>query len=426
MRNRVLRAFALTGAVALLAAGCRSEVKSSVGVDNETKTIKLGVLTPLSGPVAPAGQSATGGMQAYFEGVNAAGGIGRDLDPADRFKVELVLRDHQYTPDVSVQQYNAIKDQVLMFAQVVGTPNVVPLVPLASEDAILVSPASTSQLWLQQKYFVASGAPYASEYVNAAAYLESQGVTPKAGLIYQDDAYGAEATAALEFAAQKFGFEIVARAPFKVTDTDFSSQVSAMQQAGADHVFLAGLPNHTGPILGAAATLQYLPQFISPFPGYSGQLLGTPDEPSPLVPLLQEHFWLVTDRSCAATDTGPGCEGMVQMLADLAKYKPDLRLNQLFQFGYNQAQMVREILERAIADGDLTREGVVTALDGIDGLEQRGLGVTLNFGPECKDRIPQAAATIWQIDPAVPGTLKKLADMEDPAATEYDYCAPLS
>ncbi|MGH3100713.1 MAG: ABC transporter substrate-binding protein, partial [Thermoleophilia bacterium] len=81
------RLFWIVAVLALVLAGCggaadegesegeggAAEVKSGPGFDG--KTIKLGVLTPLSGPVAVIGQPLTAGNQVYFDYVNSKGGI---------------------------------------------------------------------------------------------------------------------------------------------------------------------------------------------------------------------------------------------------------------------------------------------------------------------------------------------------------------
>ena len=60
--------------------GGGADVKSGPGFDG--KTIKLGVLTPLSGPVAVIGQPLTAGNQVYFDYVNSKGGIAAASSPA--------------------------------------------------------------------------------------------------------------------------------------------------------------------------------------------------------------------------------------------------------------------------------------------------------------------------------------------------------
>src|SRR5919108_4969132 len=118
----------LVALLALLGAGCggaadegesegegtAAELKTVPGYDG--KTIKLGVLTPLSGPVAVIGLPLTAGNQVYFDYINKEkGGI------AGKYQVELEQADTQYKPDRTVQQYNRVKTDVVMFAQVLGT-----------------------------------------------------------------------------------------------------------------------------------------------------------------------------------------------------------------------------------------------------------------------------------------------------------------
>ena len=94
--------------------GGGGEVSEVPGFDG--KTIKLGVLTPLTGPVAVIGNPLTAGNEVFIEAVNAEGGI------AGKYPIELVQEDTQYLPNVAVQKYNQIKGDVVSFVQLLGTP----------------------------------------------------------------------------------------------------------------------------------------------------------------------------------------------------------------------------------------------------------------------------------------------------------------
>ena len=84
---RVIRGIAAVATAAALAAcgGAAGESSKSdsggkggapaSGPGFDGKTIKLGVLTPLSGPVAVIGNPLTAGNQVYFDYVNSKGGI---------------------------------------------------------------------------------------------------------------------------------------------------------------------------------------------------------------------------------------------------------------------------------------------------------------------------------------------------------------
>ena len=304
--NRSFRWVALMVIVILTATACRQEIKTSVGVTG--RVITLGEITPLTGAAAIIGKPLTRGHEVYFKYVNdVLGGVGQKLPAAERYKVELITLDSQYRPDIQVQQYNALKDMVLMIAQSLGTAHTNAILPQINEDKILTAAATLASGWPKQKYIVATGAPYPAQFINAAQYLKDKGITPKAGIIYQDDDYGLDGVKGLEFAAKEFGFQIVARATYKTTDTAFAAPVTAMKAAGADYVFLASTPSFSGSILGTAAALAYAPQWIGLSPSWAGALVGTTEKPSPILAYLQKSYWVATDAQCAWGDTKVGC-----------------------------------------------------------------------------------------------------------------------
>lgn len=423
MRRRSMVGVALASVLLLLVAtGCRksADVKTAVGVDAATRTIRLGELTPLTGAVAIIGKPLTRGHEVYFEYVNKVlGGVGKDLDKGKRYKVELVTKDTQYVPQTHVQQYAAIKDQVLLIAQSLGTPTTQAILPQVRSDKILTGAATLASVWLKEKYVVPAGAPYPAQFINAAQHLKNTNAQVKAGIIYQDDDYGAEGVKGLEFAAKEFGFPIVARATYKVTDQQFLTQVKAMKDKGATHVFLTSVPSATGKILGTAATLKYAPRWIGQSPTWIGALAK-----SPVAPYMVQTMWVVTDASCAWGETGAGCEGMKELIDNVAKFAPDQAPDYYFVFGYTQARIIHQILEKAVADGDLTREGVVKAFESLRNVNMGGLLNPISYGAECKDKVPVTASRIWAVDPKAPtGLTPAVSSVDSDALKKFDFCA---
>ncbi len=68
--------------------GAGGKLATVAGFDG--KTITLGILSPLSGPVAVIGEPLTAGNQVFFKALNAKGGIG------GRYKVKLDTEDTLY------------------------------------------------------------------------------------------------------------------------------------------------------------------------------------------------------------------------------------------------------------------------------------------------------------------------------------------
>src|ERR1700739_4182782 len=117
MQKNLIKGAALSCLASLALAACATggsnpksssgaaTIKAGPGVDVKTKTITLGVLTPLSGPAALIGKPLTAGQQAYFSYLNAHGGI-------SGWRVSLDIKDDQYNPQLHVQDYNQIVNSV--------------------------------------------------------------------------------------------------------------------------------------------------------------------------------------------------------------------------------------------------------------------------------------------------------------------------
>jgi ABC-type branched-subunit amino acid transport system substrate-binding protein len=418
-------------AALLTAAGCRladnapaatqGPIKTGIGIEGQT--IKLAELTPLTGSVALIGKPLTRGHEVYFQYVNdVLGGVGKNLPKEQRYKVELVTLDTQYLPDIHVQQYNAVKEKVALIAQSLGTPQTKAILQQIRDDKIVTGAASLSADWFKEKYVVANGAPYIAQVANALQYLKDKGVTPKLGLIYQDDDYGAEGVSGIDYAAKALGFTVVARASYKVTDTEFTAQVNTMKQAGADHVVITSTPTPTGRILGAAAALQYAPRWIGNSPAWIGALVGTKDKPSPLIPYMQQNLWVVTDQGCGWADVGAGCEGSKLMQDNMAKYAKDQAPDYYFSFGYVQAMSIHAILEKAVEKRDLSREGIANAFASLKSVDTGGLRKALTYGATCQEKVGVTGSTIWKIDTTQPVALATVADVDSKLAKDYKYC----
>src|SRR2546423_14299046 len=126
MLTLVTALLVLSGCASSSSTGNSSGIKAGVGVDVASKTITLGILSPFSGPVAdPVGKPLARGVEVFFKSVNDHGGI-------NGYKVNLVEKDSQYNPQIQVQQYNQIHNQVLMIADSLGTPTTFAIKDLAT------------------------------------------------------------------------------------------------------------------------------------------------------------------------------------------------------------------------------------------------------------------------------------------------------
>jgi ABC-type branched-subunit amino acid transport system substrate-binding protein len=411
-----IRAVGAIGLVALLAA-CGSggsgnstssssgsgQVKTGPGVDASTKTITLGVLSPLSGPVAVIGKPLTNGQQALFNSLNASGGI-------DGWKVNLLERDDQYSPQVHVQFYNEIASQVAMIAQSLGSPTTLAIQKLADSANIVVGAATQSSSWVTDKVMAVLGTPYAIDDANGVDYIVNQQgkKDAKIGVIYQNDEYGQDGLRGYDAAKSTYHFNDAARSSYASTDTDFTSQVLAMKNAGAEYVFLVAIPGAAGKIIGTAAAIGYHPTWVLQGPAWSeylmtknGTIADTADK-TPIYPALAAGTTWVLGYEAQWGDTN--VPGMAQFLSDTQKYGGGQIPDYYYMYGYGMAKVEAAILKKAIESGDLTRQGILNAKLNLGTVDLGGLLPSVDYTPSLG---PVSRKTnISVVDPTVPGFLK--------------------
>jgi ABC-type branched-subunit amino acid transport system substrate-binding protein len=421
MKSRPLRLVALLAALVLLAAGCGrddgggdtgggaqtdGEVKTGPGFDGTT--IKLGVITPLSGPVAPVfGIPITAGNQVYFDKVNAAGGV------AGKYKVELVKEDNVYDAAQTKPKYDKIKGDVAMFGQILGTPPTQAVLADLKRDGIVASPASLDAAWVREPNLLPIGSTYQIQFINAADYLiNDKGFKGKPiCMVAVEGEYGDAGIQGLEFAAKELKFDIAVTARYKPSDQDFTAQIQQLKNGKCAAVFLTALPTQTAQIIGGAAQQGLTPQWVGQSPTWAGALAT-----SPVSPVLQKSFLWASEGATWGDET---VVGMKEMLADIAKYKADQQPDVYFVFGYVQAIAVHALLEQAVENGDLSRAGILKAVEDVS-VDYKGLLGEYKYGKPA-DRDPSRETTLFTVDPSVPGALKKLVSVSSDAAKKLTF-----
>ncbi len=400
-------------------AGDDSAGDDSAGTDLATgpgfdgTTIKVGVLSALSGPTAIIGTQLAAGQQVYFDYLNAEeGGV------AGQYPIEIVLEDHLYDTASTVQKYGKIKDDVVMFSQIMGTPSIFASLPLLAEDNMVASPASQDADWVRMQNLMPVVEPYQIDVINAMAYYLGDGggsVDDTICAVIQNDLYGEAGLQGLEFAAAEFGFEIAATTRYGAGDQAFTAQVTELVNAECDMVWATALPTEFGGILGTAAQSGFTPRWIAQSPAWIDALAA-----SALADYLEAFVWV----AALGQEWGdPNSVDMTNMVDRVAKYKPEQTPSYYFTFGYIQAWAVHQLLEEAVAKGDLSRDGIITAMNGLDELNFGDLGPAYGYGPP-EDRNPPRFTTIFEVDVEKPFALGALApDITSEAAENFEISA---
>lgn len=181
------------------------------------ETVKIGVLTPLSGPIAIAGEVQKNSISLIMEDL-AAQGISLD-------KYELVYEDSKYDPKTALSGYEALKFKGVKIIIADGSPVVAAIREKAVQDGILVfaqsatTPAFTDDSPLTCRIGVTAdilGPSMSDLTLNKLGYKNI-------ALMVQNNEYGQVMKEAI---TKSFKGKIVVTEVFNTTSTDFRTNIS--------------------------------------------------------------------------------------------------------------------------------------------------------------------------------------------------------
>ncbi len=153
---------------------------------SETEIV-IGQFAATTGPAAQLGLRMQMGMQSYFKGINAQGGVnGRGI--------KLVTRDDGYEPEKAAAAVKALisEDKVFALAGSVGTPTGLAALPILTEERVPLVGMVTGAQALREPFnrqIFHVRASYFDETERIVQHLLTLGVK-KIAVFYQNDAYG--------------------------------------------------------------------------------------------------------------------------------------------------------------------------------------------------------------------------------------------
>jgi len=212
------------------------------------------------------------------------------------------------------------------------------------------------------------GATYDVEMTNGLGYALEKGLIKEGdtlGHIYFEGEYGANGLAGSKYMATKHGFKIV-EAKIKPTDQDMSAQITQFKAAGVKAIVLTVAPGQTASAAGAAATQGLDVPIIGSNPVFAPGLLK-----GPAAEVLKKN--LIVSSPINTFDKHP------EILADYKKKYPSVTPSLGVLFGYGMSDVMRQILDKACENGDLTPEGVLAAKGELTDIDTGDLIVPLNF-----------------------------------------------
>jgi len=350
-RRTFMRRSSMAGVLAGLAMLMAAPVGAEQGVtDTEIVT---GCSNSFSGPLAFTGEQATKfGVDLYFKVLNESGGVhGR--------KVRTVYYDDGYRPQDAVANTRKLVEQDGLFAVIApqGTPPVVATLEYLETNKVpLLFPFQGSPVVRGRKYVFGGMTLYDRQSKMMIDYLVGQRKYKTFGVLYQDDEYGKAFLTAFEKDLDRHQIKLAVAEPVKRGVNDVSAQIAKLQAAKPQVTFLVLTPP-----AGAQALKER--QKI----GWTDTVMVSSG------PLTDERYLAL------AGDAAEGVEGLslwpdplTSELRGVKAYREAMQkhfakneVNRYSLSGYFAAMLFTEGAKRA--GRALTRDGLITALEGIKG-----------------------------------------------------------
>ena len=200
------------------------------------KTVRLGLIGPMTGDNANYGTSTRDGAQIAVDEINEAGGV-------NGYTFVLDTQDSQGDPDSAVSAYGKLMDSGMNVSLgCVLSGEAQSVITAAVEDGILiVTPTSSAVACIE-------GNPNAfrvcfndaAQGTVSADYIADNNLGTKIAVFYQSDIdYSAGLYETFQAEAANRGLEIVEEQTFTAgSNTDFSTQINAIRDSGCELVFL--------------------------------------------------------------------------------------------------------------------------------------------------------------------------------------------
>jgi ABC-type branched-subunit amino acid transport system substrate-binding protein len=260
-----------------------------------------------------------------------------------------------------------------------------------------------------------SGYSYCTESMNGLDWASEEfGEPGKVLAIGYPGDYGGDSAAGVEIWAEANGAqaETAETAP-NASAGNQDAAVSAVLKSGASVVVLATGPAEMAEIVGKSVAGGFKGQFVGSVPTWNPAVLE-----SEAAPAIEAKYHYVAPWAPFGSDT-PAHAAMKQATGG----KPPA--NDGYTFGWIWSYALQAVLQQALEDGDLTREGVRKAVDQVT-VDYEGALPSRKYGGDPNDTVVREAI-IAKPDPEAPVGASVLKDFfVGPTAQGHDFETPCS
>jgi branched-chain amino acid transport system substrate-binding protein len=344
-------------------AGGRQDAEASGSQPGVTaEAVRIGAHFPLTGVAAPGYSEIPTGAKAYFDFVNAHGGVHGRI-------IEYLYKDDAYNPTNTSQVTSelVLNDEIFAMVGGLGTPTHSAVLDFLRDNEVPdLFVSSGSLLWDQPDRYPGTfgwQSDYEIEGKILGKYLAEHYPDAKVGLLLQDDDFGEDGEKGVRAYVDS---QIVTTQRYAPTAGDITPQISALKDAGAEIVVGFTVPSFTALSQLSAQRLDYRPQWVYSNVGSDSQLVGS------LLARFSEgkvedasslEGALTTEYLAGVEDTDDPWVRLWQRVWD--EHGDGGELTNYRIYGMAQAYTFVQVLQAA--GPEPTREGLVRALETVGG-----------------------------------------------------------
>ncbi len=254
-----------------LAPGCQK------GSQNDANTLRIGVITSLTGSNAAFGQAHKNGYTIAVEEINAKGGLlGK--------KIELDYYDDQSKPDQAVQGVSKLVDQdhvpiILGAYSSESTRAIVPVVtqkqiPLIMPTAVADNVMETGSPWVFR--ICAGSGSYALATLD---FLKNNGDPKTLAIIYENTNFGQANNKSMAAAATAAGLNLVDSEAYQASSPDYKSVLQRVKGKNPEVIYFASYLLDASTLMHQAEQVSLNPKYYtSAGTGFAAAEFPTPDK----------------------------------------------------------------------------------------------------------------------------------------------------
>ena len=296
-------------------------------MEDKSEEIVIGVVLPLTGHLASAGELMKQGLDLARNEINAA-------QPSNR-QFKFIIEDDTSTPEGAVAAFNKLIDEdgVSVILGPASSSATKEAFPVAQENQVVAISPTSGERGLSAIGNFVFRIPLTTDVVvpkGIEVTYAKLGYQRVATMYDEIDGFSTDRDAALQEAFTARGIEVLATEPFRSGDTDFSAQLTRIKALEPDAIFVSALPPEKPGILTQAAQLGIsVPFIVSSLTDVEVEAAGAAAEGT-----ITFIGWLPTD------DT-PGNQAFVQNYSETYGMTPNVFATASYTAVYILAEAIK-------------------------------------------------------------------------------------